>query len=238
MTITCFIRYQIDPFQREAFREYAENWGRIIPRCGGQLLGYFLPHEGSNDIAWGLIAFPSLAAYEAYRTRLKGDAGGARQLRPGPGETLHPARGAQLPRTGGGHAAMLAVIFEVQPAAGRRDTYLGLAAELREQLQGIDGFLSIERFESLSQPASQASCCRCRSGATRRRCASGATPRSIARRNRPGVTGCSPTTACAWPRCCATTACRHASRHRRTRRRLMGAEKYISAARAPSLCSA
>ena len=47
---------------------------------------------------------------------------------------------------------MLAVIFEVQPAAGRRDTYLGLAAELREQLQGIDGFLSIERFESLSQP--------------------------------------------------------------------------------------
>lgn len=76
MTITCFIRYQIDPFQREAFREYAENWGRIIPRCGGHLLGYFLPHEGSNDIAWGLIAFPSLAAYEAYRTRLKGDAEG------------------------------------------------------------------------------------------------------------------------------------------------------------------
>ena len=47
---------------------------------------------------------------------------------------------------------MIAVIFEVQPAAGRRDTNLGLAAELREQLQGIDGFLSIERFESLSQP--------------------------------------------------------------------------------------
>ena len=73
MPITCFIRYQIDPFQREAFREYAENWGRIIPRCGGHLLGYFLPHEGSNDIAWGLIAFPSLAAYEAYRARLKSD---------------------------------------------------------------------------------------------------------------------------------------------------------------------
>jgi hypothetical protein len=46
--ITCFIRYEIDPFQREAFREYAENWGRIIPRCGGRLLGYFLPHEGTN----------------------------------------------------------------------------------------------------------------------------------------------------------------------------------------------
>ena len=73
MKITCFIRYQIDPFQREAFRTYAENWGRIIPRCGGHLLGYFLPHEGSNDIAWGLIAFDSLAAYETYRARLRTD---------------------------------------------------------------------------------------------------------------------------------------------------------------------
>lgn len=73
MTITCFIRYQIDPFQREAFKHYAQNWGRIIPRCGGHLLGYFLPHEGSNDIAWGLIAFESLAAYEAYRARLRTD---------------------------------------------------------------------------------------------------------------------------------------------------------------------
>jgi len=73
MKITCFIRYRIDPFQREAFRAYAENWGRIIPRCGGHLLGYFLPHEGSNDIAWGLIAFDSLAAYEAYRARLRTD---------------------------------------------------------------------------------------------------------------------------------------------------------------------
>jgi hypothetical protein len=76
MTITCFIRYEIDPFQREQFRQYAENWGRIIPRCGGNLIGYFLPHEGSNDIAWGLIAFDSLAAYEAYRARLKLDAEG------------------------------------------------------------------------------------------------------------------------------------------------------------------
>ena len=73
MNLTCFIRYQIDPFQREAFRAYAEAWGRIIPRCGGRLLGYFLPHEGSNDIAWGLIGFDSLADYEAYRTRLKAD---------------------------------------------------------------------------------------------------------------------------------------------------------------------
>lgn len=71
--LTCFIRYQIDPFQREAFRDYAEHWGRIIPRCGGQLLGYHLPHEGTNDVAWGIIGFDSLAAYEAYRSRLKAD---------------------------------------------------------------------------------------------------------------------------------------------------------------------
>lgn len=71
--ITCFIRYEIDPFQRTAFREYAENWGRIIPRCGGKLLGYFLPHEGTNYVAWGLVGFDSLASYEAYRARLKLD---------------------------------------------------------------------------------------------------------------------------------------------------------------------
>lgn len=73
MAIACFIRYRIDPFQREEFRRYAEAWGRIIPRCGGDLVGYFLPHEGTNDVAWGVIAFDSLAAYEAYRARLKAD---------------------------------------------------------------------------------------------------------------------------------------------------------------------
>jgi hypothetical protein len=73
MKVTCVIEYQIDPFQREAFRTYAENWGRIIPRCGGHLVGYFLPHEGTNDVAWGLIGFDSLALYEAYRARLRSD---------------------------------------------------------------------------------------------------------------------------------------------------------------------
>jgi hypothetical protein len=73
MTITCVIRYQIDPFQKDAFRTYAANWGRIIPRCGGRLVGYFLPHEGTNDVAWGLIAFDNLASYERYRARLKDD---------------------------------------------------------------------------------------------------------------------------------------------------------------------
>jgi hypothetical protein len=73
MTMTCFIRYQIDPFQKDQFKKYAENWGPIIPRCGGHLVGYFLPHEGTNDVAWGLISFESLASYEQYRARLKLD---------------------------------------------------------------------------------------------------------------------------------------------------------------------
>src|SRR5512137_208434 len=77
MPITVFIRYQIDPFQREEFRAYAARWCEIIPRCGGELVGYFLPHEGTNDVAWGLISFPDLAHYEAYRARIRADAEGA-----------------------------------------------------------------------------------------------------------------------------------------------------------------
>jgi hypothetical protein len=73
MKITCIIRYQIDPFQRDAFAQYCGNWGKIIPRNGGYLVGYFLPHEGTNDVAWGLIAFDSLAAYEAYKQRINAD---------------------------------------------------------------------------------------------------------------------------------------------------------------------
>jgi hypothetical protein len=73
MNVTCFIRYQIDPFQREAFAQYADAWSRIIPRCGGDLVGYFLPHEGTNDIGFALISFESLAAYETYRARLRTD---------------------------------------------------------------------------------------------------------------------------------------------------------------------
>jgi hypothetical protein len=73
MGIACFIRYQIDPCQHAGFQQYAVNWRPIIPRCGGQLIGYFLPHEGTNDVAWGIIQFDSLADYESYRARLLGD---------------------------------------------------------------------------------------------------------------------------------------------------------------------
>ena len=77
MAVTCFIRYQIDPFARDQFEDYARRWLAIIPRCGGELLGYFMPHEGTNDVAYGVISFASLAAYEAYRARLKADVEGA-----------------------------------------------------------------------------------------------------------------------------------------------------------------
>lgn len=77
MTVTCCIRYVIDPFQRDAFEAYARAWLTIIPACGGDLIGYFMPHAGTNDVALALISFESLAAYEAYRTRLKADAAGA-----------------------------------------------------------------------------------------------------------------------------------------------------------------
>jgi hypothetical protein len=73
MTITCFIRYEIDLFKKDFFKTYAEHWACIIPRLGGHLPGYFMPHEGSNYEAWGLVSFPSLAAYEAYRQRLRKD---------------------------------------------------------------------------------------------------------------------------------------------------------------------
>ena len=74
MTVTCAIRYVLDPFKREAFETYARNWLTIIPANGGDLIGYFMPHEGTNNIAFALITFESLAAYEAYRARLRQDA--------------------------------------------------------------------------------------------------------------------------------------------------------------------
>ena len=73
MAVTVFIRYQIDPFKRAMFEDYSRRWLSIIPRCGGDLIGYFMPHEGTNNIAFALISFASLAAYEEYRARLRTD---------------------------------------------------------------------------------------------------------------------------------------------------------------------
>ena len=71
--ITCFIRYEIDPFKLDAFEEYARNWGQAIPRCGADLIGYFAPHEGSSTLAYGVYNIASLAEYEKYRARLQAD---------------------------------------------------------------------------------------------------------------------------------------------------------------------
>ena len=73
MAVTVFIRYQIDPFKRAMFEEYARRWLTIIPKCGGDLVGYWVLHEGTNNIAFALISFESLAAYESYRARLRAD---------------------------------------------------------------------------------------------------------------------------------------------------------------------
>jgi NIPSNAP protein len=74
MTVICHIRYQIDPHKLPAFEDYARAWLAIIPGCGGRLIGYFMPHEGTNDVAHAMIGFDSLASYESYRARLKADA--------------------------------------------------------------------------------------------------------------------------------------------------------------------
>jgi hypothetical protein len=81
MTITCCIRYEIDPFQKPAFEDYAKAWLAIIPACGGDLLGYFMPHEGTNNVALAMIGFDSLASYEAYRARLRSDPAGMANFR-------------------------------------------------------------------------------------------------------------------------------------------------------------
>jgi hypothetical protein len=73
LAVTVFIRYQIDPFKRAMFEAYAKRWLAVIPKCGGDLQGYWMPHEGTNNIAFALISFESLAAYESYRARLRAD---------------------------------------------------------------------------------------------------------------------------------------------------------------------
>ena len=73
MMLTCFIKYVIDPYRVDAFEQYARNWGEAIPRCGANLIGYYAPHEGSATTAYGVYSIADLAAYEAYRARLRDD---------------------------------------------------------------------------------------------------------------------------------------------------------------------
>jgi len=73
--LTLCIRYKLDAHKLSDFEEYARNWPAPIERCGGKLIGYFLPTKfaGPTDLALALIEFSSLAAYEQYRERLMRD---------------------------------------------------------------------------------------------------------------------------------------------------------------------
>ena len=129
-------------------------------------MGYFLPHEGTNNVAWGLIAFASLADYERYRARLRADAEGMQNFAFAQEQATHPARGAHVSRQRRGHVrnsarelpvrvkdgTMIAVIFEGIAQDDRKEAYLDTAARLRPLLEKIDGFVSIERFQSLTTP--------------------------------------------------------------------------------------
>jgi hypothetical protein len=72
---TLCIRYKLNPNRLSDFEEYARNWPKPIERCGGKLIGYFLPTKlaGRTDSAIALIDFPTLAVYEEYRRRLTED---------------------------------------------------------------------------------------------------------------------------------------------------------------------
>jgi hypothetical protein len=73
MNVVCHIRYELDPFQLAKFEQYAKAWLILIPACGGRLIGYFVPHEGTNYEAHAMIGFDTLAAYENYRACLRND---------------------------------------------------------------------------------------------------------------------------------------------------------------------
>jgi hypothetical protein len=71
--ITCYLRYVVDPFKLKEFEIYGKMWIPLVEKFGGKHHGYFLPHEGPNNIALALFSFPSLAAYETYRRAASSD---------------------------------------------------------------------------------------------------------------------------------------------------------------------
>ncbi len=72
--ITCYLRYVVDPFKLKEFETYGKMWIPLVEKFGGNHHGYFMPHEGANNIALALFSFPSLSAYETYRSKAAGDA--------------------------------------------------------------------------------------------------------------------------------------------------------------------
>lgn len=71
--ITCYLRYIIDPYKLLEFEEYARMWIPLVNKFGGKHHGYFLPHEGANNVAVALFSFAGLAEYEQYREKIKTD---------------------------------------------------------------------------------------------------------------------------------------------------------------------
>ncbi len=71
--ITCHLRYIIDPYKLDEFEIYGKMWIPLVNKFGGIHHGYFMPHEGANNIAYALFSFPSLAEYEVYRTKILSD---------------------------------------------------------------------------------------------------------------------------------------------------------------------
>lgn len=71
--VTCYLRYVLDPFKLMEFEAYGKMWIPLVEKFGGKHHGYFMPGEGASNIALALFSFPTLAAYEAYRTHAASD---------------------------------------------------------------------------------------------------------------------------------------------------------------------
>ena len=96
MTVTVFIRYQLDPFKRDAFEAYAKRWLDIIPKCGGDLVGYWMPHEGTNNIAFALISFREPRGLRGLPGAIARRRRRARELPVRRGGKVHPGGGADV----------------------------------------------------------------------------------------------------------------------------------------------
>jgi len=143
LAITVFIRYQLDPFKREMFEQYARRWLTIIPRCGGDLVGYWMPHEGTDNIAFALISFENLAPMKIIA---RGFAPTARAWKISilPKKTNSSSRRSERSCERWRYRSsqmrkemqkMIAVIFEVWPKPEHKKEYLDLAAELKPILE-------------------------------------------------------------------------------------------------------
>jgi NIPSNAP len=71
--VTCYLRYVLDPFKLKEFEIYGKTWIPLVEKFGGKHHGYFMPSEGTSNVALALFSFPSLSAYETYRAKAASD---------------------------------------------------------------------------------------------------------------------------------------------------------------------